>query len=58
MENYLYSLDDIESNHEAFAEHGKIVASDAVKKMLRTGLPSQELVPNKNKADQKGAKLG
>jgi len=58
MVNYLYSLDDIESNHEAFAEHGRIVASDAVKRMLRTGLPSQELIPKNNKADQKGGKFG
>jgi len=31
MINYLYALDDIERNHEAFAEHGTVVASDAVK---------------------------
>ncbi len=55
MVNYLYSLDDIEANHEAFAEHGKIVASDVVKKLLRAGLPSQDLVPSKGKVEQKDA---
>lgn len=45
MVNYLYDLDEIEANHEALAEHGTVVASDAVKKMLRATLPSRELVP-------------
>ncbi|MFC0283079.1 malonyl-CoA decarboxylase [Camelimonas abortus] len=37
MVNYLYALDDIEKNHEAFAEHGEVAASAAVKKLLRNG---------------------
>lgn len=45
MVNYLYALDDIESNHEAFAEHSTVVASDVVKKALRANLPSRDLVP-------------
>jgi len=35
MVNYLYRLDDIEKNHEAFANEGEVVASSAVKKLLR-----------------------
>jgi malonyl-CoA decarboxylase len=36
MVNYLYRLDDIEKNHEAYANEGEVVASSAVKKLLRT----------------------
>jgi malonyl-CoA decarboxylase len=36
MVNYLYQLDDIEKNHEAFANAGEVTASSAVKKMLKT----------------------
>ncbi|MFY8106266.1 MAG: malonyl-CoA decarboxylase [Elstera sp.] len=32
MVNYLYRLDDIERNHEAFAAHGEVIASPAVQK--------------------------
>jgi malonyl-CoA decarboxylase len=35
MVNYLYRLDDIERNHEAFANDGEVVASNAVKKLLK-----------------------
>jgi malonyl-CoA decarboxylase len=31
MVNYLYNLDDIESNHEAFADHGEIAVSKEIK---------------------------
>ena len=41
MVNYLYDLDDIEKNHEAFAENRTVVASSAVQRHLRT----VELVP-------------
>ncbi|MGE5148429.1 MAG: malonyl-CoA decarboxylase [Candidatus Eiseniibacteriota bacterium] len=41
MVNYLYDLDDIEKNHEAFAENRTVVASTAVQRHLRT----VELVP-------------
>jgi malonyl-CoA decarboxylase len=43
MVNYRYALDDIEKNHEAFAENGTIVASPAIYKQLR--VRSQNLVP-------------
>ena len=36
MVNYLYRLDDIEKNHEAYANDGTVVASSAVKKLLKT----------------------
>lgn len=36
MVNYLYRLDDIEKNHEAYADHYEIAASSAVKKLLKS----------------------
>lgn len=36
MVNYLYRLDDIEKNHEAYANDGEVVASSAVKKLIKT----------------------
>jgi len=36
MVNYLYRLEDIEKNHEAFANDGEVVASSAVKRLLKT----------------------
>jgi len=35
MVNYLYKLDDIETNHERFADKGEVVAATTVRKMLR-----------------------
>ena len=35
MVNYLYDLEDIEKNHEAYANQGEIAASSAVKKLLK-----------------------
>src|ERR1700712_2438072 len=35
MVNYLYRLDDIEKNHEAYANDGEVVASSAVKRLLK-----------------------
>ncbi|MGA8823047.1 MAG: malonyl-CoA decarboxylase family protein, partial [Pseudolabrys sp.] len=42
MVNYLYDLDEIERNHEAYAEGPTVVASGAVQRLLR---PPLELVP-------------
>jgi malonyl-CoA decarboxylase len=42
MVNYLYDLDDIEKNHEAYAGNRTIVASSSVKKLAR---PTRDLVP-------------
>jgi malonyl-CoA decarboxylase len=35
MVNYLYDLDQIEANHEAFAEDGAVIASASIKAALR-----------------------
>ncbi|MEL6220123.1 MAG: malonyl-CoA decarboxylase family protein, partial [Pseudomonadota bacterium] len=35
MVNYLYDLDEIEKNHEAFAHDGRVIASPAVRRLLR-----------------------
>jgi malonyl-CoA decarboxylase len=43
MVNYLYDLDDIEKNHEAYAEAQTVVAANAVKRLVRKA--STELVP-------------
>ncbi len=45
MVNYLYDLDDIEKNHEAYAEGRTVVAASGVSRYLR---PSLELVPLSN----------
>jgi malonyl-CoA decarboxylase len=42
MVNYLYDLDEIEKNHEAYADSRTVVASGAVQRLLR---PPLELVP-------------
>ncbi len=42
MVNYQYDLDDIEKNHEAYAEGRTVVAANSVQRLLR---PSLELVP-------------
>lgn len=53
MVNYLYALDHIEANHEAFAEHGTVVAADTVKKSLRANLSSRDLVPGNQTQSRK-----
>jgi malonyl-CoA decarboxylase len=35
MVNYLYRLEDIEKNHEAYANEGTVASSSAVKKLLK-----------------------
>jgi malonyl-CoA decarboxylase len=42
MVNFLYDLDEIEKNHEAYAEGRTVVASNSVQRLLR---PPLELVP-------------
>ena len=42
MVNYQYDLDDIEKNHEAYAEGRTVVAANGVQRLLR---PPLELVP-------------
>jgi malonyl-CoA decarboxylase len=36
MVNYLYDLDHIEKNHEAFANQGEVAASNAVRRLLKS----------------------
>jgi malonyl-CoA decarboxylase len=43
MVNYLYVLDDIEKNHEAYAQQRTIVASNAVTRLART--PTRDAIP-------------
>jgi len=45
MVNYRYDLDDIERNHEAYADAGEVAASPAVKKFLRGDAKQTALVP-------------
>jgi malonyl-CoA decarboxylase len=35
MVNYLYELDEIEANHEAFADRGEIITSGDVRQLLK-----------------------
>jgi malonyl-CoA decarboxylase len=44
MVNYQYDIDDIEKNHEAYAENRTIVVSNAVRRLARAGAPN-EVVP-------------
>jgi malonyl-CoA decarboxylase len=43
MVNYLYDLEDIEKNHEAYAQQHAVVAASAVTKLLRA--PVRDIVP-------------
>ncbi len=50
MVNYLYDLDEIERNHEAFVNRGQIAASAAVKKLV----PDRALAPARGLAGRFG----
>jgi malonyl-CoA decarboxylase len=43
MVNYLYDLDDIEKNHEAYAQQHAVIAASAVNRLVRA--PAREPVP-------------
>ena len=45
MVNYLYQLEDIETNHEALAQHGEVAASARVKNLL-VGLEPESSAPS------------
>ncbi|BAT58093.1 malonyl-CoA decarboxylase MCD [Variibacter gotjawalensis] len=45
MVNYLYDLDDIEKNHEAFVEQRTVVASSAVTRLAKAPAPMRDLAP-------------
>ena len=40
MVNYLYDLDSIERNHEAFAERGEVIAAAPLRKLAATAAPA------------------
>jgi malonyl-CoA decarboxylase len=43
MVNYLYELDDIEKNHEAYARHRTLVAASSIARLVRG--PARDVVP-------------
>jgi malonyl-CoA decarboxylase len=43
MVNYLYDLEHIEQNHEAYAQQHAIVAASAVTRLVRA--PTRDVVP-------------
>jgi malonyl-CoA decarboxylase len=43
MVNYLYDLEDIERNHEAYAQQHAIVAAGAITRLVRA--PARDVVP-------------
>ncbi|WP_018010717.1 malonyl-CoA decarboxylase [Sinorhizobium medicae] len=45
MVNYLYKLDDIETNHEAFATRGEVVAAPAIRRLVPADRSPRSLVP-------------
>lgn len=47
MVNYLYQLDEIEINHEAFAENGHVASSPVVRKLVPANMQSRELTVQK-----------
>jgi malonyl-CoA decarboxylase len=44
MVNYLYAPDDIEQNHEAYAEKGVVAAARSVQRQLRNDVPARDAV--------------
>jgi malonyl-CoA decarboxylase len=46
MVNYLYDLEDIERNHEAYAQQHAIVAASAITRLVRA--PARDVVPVEN----------
>jgi malonyl-CoA decarboxylase len=52
MVNYLYKLDDIETNHERFAGKGEVVAATAVRKLLRPDPAAVKPAADKAKASK------
>lgn len=45
MVNYLYDLDDIEKNHEVYANQREVIASSAVRRLARSGTRGRLQVP-------------
>jgi malonyl-CoA decarboxylase len=55
MVNYLYKLDDIETNHERYADKGEVVAATSVRKLLRSDSASHKQASNKAKVSKADA---
>ena len=51
MVNYLYDLNDIEKNHEAYVNKGKIAASKAVRSLVKSAAKSKLGNKKRNEAD-------
>ena len=43
MVNYLYDLEHIEKNHEAYAQQRSVVAASAVSRLVKA--PARDIVP-------------
>ena len=52
MVNYLYDLDEIERNHEAFANNSEVMASAAVRRMLKGDRARLAIMPANEAATQ------
>jgi len=46
MVNYLYDLEHIEKNHEAYAQQHQVVAASAISRLVKT--PARDVVPAGN----------
>ena len=45
MVNYLYKLDDIEANHEAFVGRGEVVTTQSIRRLVPSGRGTRTPVP-------------
>ncbi|HLP70790.1 MAG TPA: malonyl-CoA decarboxylase [Rhizobium sp.] len=60
MVNYLYKLEDIETNHEAFASRGEVVAAPAVRRLVPVDRAprTQNRLPTNEQPDDAARKQG
>lgn len=56
MVNYLYKLDDIEKNHEAFAGRSEVVASQPIRKLVPADRGTKSIIPLAGGASPQGEK--
>ena len=54
MVNYLYKLDDIETNHEAFASRSEVVTTPAIRRLVPADRGGRSLVPLSGGAPAEG----
>jgi malonyl-CoA decarboxylase len=55
MVNYLYDLDSIERNHEAYANGGEIIATNAVRRLARKRPPAVKSASRQTEGDRLNA---